>query len=147
MALSSPLTLVLNKTENELQALSQRLQKAISFVDNEKQQLQQLEEYESEYLLKISDQQNQWSAQKIHHYRSFCYQLNHAVVVQKQKITTAEDALKPLQQQVFKCRHKINVLEALIEQKNKEQQLLQDKQLQKEMDELSIRNHRSSPPR
>ena len=139
MAIKTPLELVLDKTENEEQLMTERLEKAQAFIQQERQQLQQLQEYSEEYACKIQQQQTGWSAAQMGHYRSFLQQLHTAVNTQKVKVATAEENTSHLRQQLMACRHKISVLSELIVEQKKNLQLEKDKVLQKELDELAIR--------
>lgn len=139
MAVKTPLELVLEKTQMEEKTMAERLEKAQQLIRQEQQQLEQLEDYRAEYVQKIQQQQPDWSASKISHYRSFLQQLTHAAKAQQDKIAIAESSTAQLRQQLMVYRHKMSVLSELIEEQRRNQQQLQDKMLQKELDELALR--------
>ena len=140
------LVLVLDQFNQEQTTITQRLEKAMAFVGQEKQQLVQLQEYEQEYLNKIQTSQQVWSVSHITRYRSFCHQLHHAVATQEEKVDLADTVVNQLREQLAIQKHKTQVLEALIAEKKREQQQQEDKLLQKAMDEFSSRK-KTSPLR
>jgi len=139
MTEKTPLGIVLEKEEHEQEAITKRLERALEFVQQERSQLEKLQEYENEYLHNIEQHQQKWSSAQMNHYRSFCYKLNDATKNQAKKIGLAEKAVAQLRQQLYEQQHKVSVLENLIIQQRIELVQHQDKKLQKELDEHSSR--------
>jgi len=144
MSEKNALLLVLQKFNQEKNSITQRLEKAIVFVDQEKSQLIQLQEYEQEYFDKMQSSQQVWSASHITRYRSFCHQLHQAVESQQNKLGLANEMVDRFREQLAVQKHKIQVLQQLIDKKKADKQKEEDKQLQKIMDEFSNRK-KSSP--
>ncbi len=139
MAENNQLDLVLNQAEQEQSTISQRLEKAMTFVHAEREQLKQLEDYQAEYLRKIKEEQNQWSVDHVYRYRNFCYQINDALEGQKHKLQLAEKKVDQIRHQLTRQQHKISVLGELLETRRIEQLSVDNKFLQKELDEFSSR--------
>lgn len=139
MVEKTPLEKVLDKSEQDLQTVVERLEKAVVFVEQERQHLNQLRSYEQEYLTNIQEHQSTWNSQRINHYRSFCYQLNEAASKQQQKLDGAEQLVSQLRKQLIEEQHKISMLNDLIQQQYQQLTQAKDKRLQKDIDDLSSR--------
>jgi flagellar protein FliJ len=137
---SYSLGLVLHKVEDEQRLIGKKLTRLQEFINNEKAQENNLREYQAEYIKKI-DNQRRCNISEINRYRTFCYQLESALVQQQRKIALAEAEMKKLRHLLMTQQHKISVLTELIQKKEGEISYLEEKQLQKIMDELSARQH------
>lgn len=139
MKRSHPLQLVLDKEENNQKDIAQRLEKVAAFIRSEKEQLAQLQDYRDDYFNKIQNSQQTWPVEMISRYRNFCYQLDSALQDQQNKINIGDTKLQELRGLLAKQQHKISVLKDLLEQKHIEQLAIENKFIQKEMDEFSSR--------
>ncbi|ODS22704.1 hypothetical protein AB835_12630 [Candidatus Endobugula sertula] len=137
MVIKSRLTMVLDKSEQEQQQIVDRLEKAVTFVEQERLKLSQLRAYEEEYLKSIQIHQHNWTSKQINHYRSFCYKINDTANKQQESLEAAQQVVEQLRKQLNEAQHKITVLNDIIQQQR--QQLIQvhDKRLQKDIDEIS----------
>lgn len=133
-----PLQLVLNKVEQEQQSTSKKLQRMRIFIDGERSQEQALRDYQQEYLQKIRDQRS-LHIDELNRYRGFCYQLEQALEQQQEKINLAEKQAEVLQKTLMQQQHRIKILKEVIEKQRLLQQLSDDKQQQKLMDDLALR--------
>ena len=133
------LALVREQMEQKQQKLAERLEKAIAFIDREREQLSQLQDYENGYRDKIQSQQQQWTADNVNRYRQFCYQLSSAINAQAQKLQQAEQQTDTIRQQLREQQQQLNVLDEIIEREQLATATVENRLLQKEMDELSAR--------
>lgn len=133
-----PLQLVLNKAEKEQQATSKKLQRMRIFIEGERGQEQALREYQQEYLQKIRDKR-EFPVDELNRYRGFFYQLEQALEQQQEKINLAEKQAEELQKSLIQQQHRINILKEVMEKQRILQQLSDDKQQQKIVDELAVR--------
>ncbi|MGH1485040.1 MAG: flagellar export protein FliJ [Cellvibrionaceae bacterium] len=138
---NNQLELVKEQEEEKQRQLGQNFEKAVSFVQNERKQLLQLQGYESDYLEKIQQEQHTWTADNSIRYRHFCLQLSQTIEAQKGKLTTAEQQLDGMRQALSQQQQRINVLDDLIEKDKLETAHIHDKLVQKEMDDLSARQY------
>ena len=135
--------LVLNQTQKTQEALASKVQKATIFVQHERDQANSLEDYLQEYQHKIREQR-QCSASDLSRYRSFCGQLQSALIQQQEKVVLAESHLTKLRKSLMQQQHKISVLENLIKERQQQLNAADEKKLQKTIDELSSRSSFSS---
>ena len=138
---TNQLQLVKEQEEKKQRQLGQHVEKALAFVQKERQQLLQLQDYENDYLAKIQQEQHAWSADNSIRYRHFCLQLAQTIEVQKDKLTTAEQQLESMRQALSRQQQRLNVLADLIEKNKLETAYMYDKRVQKEMDDLSARQY------
>jgi flagellar export protein FliJ len=135
--------LVLNQTQKTQEKLALKVLKADEFVQQERNQAKDLDEYLQEYQRKIREQ-HQCTVADLQRYRSFCGQLQHALIQQQEKVTLAESHLVTLRQSLMQQQHKISVLQKMIKQREQQLNDADEKKLQKTIDELSSRAY-SSP--
>lgn len=136
------LYLVRNQAEEKQKQLVKHFEQAMNFVQNERNQLDQIQGYEQDYLIKIKNEESQWRAETTQRYRQFCHQLAGTIIGQKSKLAEAEIKLEQMRKYLTDQQQRINVLNDLIERGEKEHEKLQDSIEQKEMDEFSTRKYR-----
>ncbi|MFT6969003.1 MAG: flagellar export protein FliJ [Cellvibrionaceae bacterium] len=136
------LYLVRNQAEEKQKQLVKHFEQAMNFVQNERNQLDQIQGYEQDYLIKIKNEESQWRAETTQRYRQFCHQLAGTIIGQKSKLAEAEIKLEQMRKYLADQQQRINVLNDLIERGEKEREKLQDSIEQKEMDEFSTRKYR-----
>ncbi len=132
------LQLVMGKVQRDQDHISERLKKTMDILYAEKEQMQQLKDYKEEYIKKIQTLQS-GSATELQRYRSFCYQLDEALIHQEQKITLIESKRDETQELLKAHQHKVNHLSELLKNKKNEIVNCEDKALQASIDELSTR--------
>lgn len=139
---TASLLLVLDQAKNAQDTIARKVQKASEFVQQEKQQEKSLSEYLQEYQGKIREQR-QCSVSEVNRYRSFCSQLEKALMQQQEKVLLAETHLLSLRQSLMQQQHRITVLDELIKKKQQHIDIADEKKLQKLIDELSSRQYTS----
>lgn len=138
---NNQLELVKDQSKREQKKLTERFEKAVTFVQNERKQLLQLQEYENDYLNKIKQEQSRWTAENTGRYRLFCHQLSQAITTQTSKLEQAERQLELMRSELCQQQQKINVLNDVIAREVAESIHLENTLLQKEMDEFSNRRY------
>ena len=136
---SKQIQLVKDQAEEKQRQLTERFERALDFVNGERQQLIQLQEYEAGYLERIKDRQQQWNPQNASHYRHFCHQLSQAIQEQSTKLQEAELHLDSMRQELRYQQRRIQVLDDVIEREAVAKTCVENQMLQKEMDEHSGR--------
>lgn len=136
------LYLVKNQAEEKQKQLVKHFEQAMNFVQNERNQLEQIQGYEQDYLTKIKNEESQWRAETTQRYRQFCHQLSSTIIGQKSKLADAEIKLDQMRKYLADQQQRINVLNDLIERGEADRAKLQDIIEQKEMDEFSTRKYR-----
>lgn len=136
------LYLVKKQAEEKQKQLVKHFEQAMNFVQNERNQLEQIQSYEQDYLIKIKNEESQWRAETTQRYRQFCHQLAGTIIGQKSKLAEAEIKLEQMRKYLADQQQRINVLNDLIERGEVERAKLQDIIEQKEMDEFSTRKYR-----
>ena len=136
------LYLVRNQAEEKQKQLVKHFEQAMNFVQNERNQLDQIQGYEQDYLIKIKNEESQWRAETTQRYRQFCHQLASTIIGQKSKLAEAEIKLEQMRKYLADQQQRINVLNDLIGRGENEREKLQDSIEQKEMDEFSTRKYR-----
>lgn len=136
----SSLDLVLEQALRHQESIAKKVQVATTFIEQERLQTQNLNHYLDEYQTKIR-QQRQCTAVESMRYRSFCAQLETAIIQQEEKVVLAERRLAELRQELIQEQHKITVLKEMIEKKHVEVAAADEKQQQKLIDELSTRQY------
>ncbi len=136
------LQLVKNQAEEKQKQLSKHFEHAMNFVQNERNQLEQVQSYEQDYLNKIKNEEKNWNAETTQRYRRFCHELAQTITGQKIKLVEAEEKLDQMRKHLWGQQQRINVLNDLIKRGEKEHTQQQDKILQKELDEFALRQYR-----
>jgi flagellar export protein FliJ len=136
------LYLVRNQAEEKQKQLVKHFEQAMNFVQNERNQLDQIQGYEQDYLIKIKNEESQWRAETTQRYRQFCHQLAGTIIGQKSKLADAEIKLEQMRKYLADQQQRINVLNDLIGRGENEREKLQESIEQKDMDEFSTRKYR-----
>jgi flagellar FliJ protein len=139
---SNQLYLVRNQAEEKQKKLVKHFEQALNFVQNERNQLDQIQSYEKDYLTKIKNEESQWRVETTQRYRQFCHQLAGTIIGQKLKLADAEIKLEQMRKYLSDQQQRVNVLNDLIVRGEKERAKIQDIIEQKEMDEFSCRKYR-----
>lgn len=133
---SKRMAIVLQLAEQAEQAAAEHLQQYRDQLNAAETQLQQLLDYQQEYIDQINAKQ-QLSAREMISDRSFIGQLDDAAGAQRQKLAQCHrdcDQAMLAWQQAYQKR---NSIAELIDKMKLEENALMEKQLQKEIDELS----------
>lgn len=141
--MTASLDVVLQQATQHQDSIAKKTRAASLFVEQENQQTQNLMDYLGEYQEKIR-QQTHCTAIESMRYRSFCAQLQTAIVQQQEKVHFAEIRLAELRQELVMQQQKISVLQDMIEKKHQDAAAVDEKKLQKLIDELSARQHTRS---
>jgi flagellar FliJ protein len=108
-------------------------------VVKEERQLADLRDYAAQYLQAQGALRGGVSASELINYSTFINRLNEACVEQDAKVQRYRSALESIQKQWRILHQKRKSIEDLIARLQQEDNILLDKRLQKEMDELSSR--------
>ncbi len=128
---------VLTLAERQEEDAAQKLRQFRDQLAQEVHQLQELREYAQQYLLAQSELREGVYAHELINYSGFINRLNEATSEQESKVVRMQGLLVTLQKQ-WETRHKKRKsIEELISRLQHEDDLIQDKRLQKELDELS----------
>lgn len=123
-----------DKAQQEVgELLAQQQQKAAA----EQAQLQQLQDYSREYQKEIGQRDQGLRAQDIINSRAFLQRLTTLQDNQKQKIHQLSGVVEQLTQEWQRRYHRRQSIADLIERLKTEEGAIADKQLQREIDELS----------
>lgn len=136
---SKQLQLVRDKEINEKHALSQKLACAAALAHGEQQQLEQLKDYQEDYLKMIQAEQVGWSASKSTHYREFCYQLSQVIDGQINKLEQTKITVNELKKAVQQQQHKIDVIDEMLDRQSLALLAAENKHYQQESDALTAR--------
>jgi flagellar protein FliJ len=127
------LTLALKQEDEAAKKLSQFREQ----LAQEERQLEELRDYAAQYLHTQSELREGILAQELINYSSFIGRLNEACREQEGKISRYQQLFDSLQQQWRVKHQKRKSIEDLIARLTREDNLLLDKRLQQELDELS----------
>jgi len=137
---TASLTLVLQQAKNLQDSIAKKVQAANIFLLQEKAQAENLDDYLKEYQKKIRGQHT-CTVGETKRYRSFCAQLESALVQQQEKVCLTESHLVELRHSLMQQQHKMGVLEDLIKKRQQHIDAGDEKKLQKLVDELSARQY------
>ena len=101
------------------------------------QQLEQLQAYVLETENKWMDRQSASAAAVLHHHYQFLGKLDHAIAYQQRVIQGQDMQLAQVQQALLEAEHKLNRFEHVLKRKRAEIALRQERQVQKQMDEMA----------
>jgi flagellar FliJ protein len=140
---TASLTLVLQQAKNLQNSIAKKVQAANVFLLQEKAQAENLDDYLKEYQEKIRGQHT-CTVGETKRYRSFCAQLESALVQQQGKVNLAEAHLVQLRHSLMQQQHKMGVLKELIKKRQQHIDVIDEKKIQKLVDELSARRYNAS---
>lgn len=107
-------------------------------IEAERQKKQQLKDYELEYHGKIAEAGREGiSGASLRQYYDFMSRLNDAASQQVEHIGELEQQVDQVQQYWLKTRGELKAFESLVERAESDERLIEDKQQQKLIDELS----------
>jgi len=132
---------VLTLVQRQEDTAAQRLGQFREQMQVEEQQLIQLREYSAQYLHDYAGKRSGVMAAQLINYSAFIGRLGDLVREQEVKLTRMQANLEKLQNQWRYCHQKRKSIEDLITRFKQEEMLELDKRLQKELDELSSRQH------
>ncbi|PIE41570.1 MAG: flagellar export protein FliJ [Gammaproteobacteria bacterium] len=133
--------------EQEERTFARKFAQAQQQVEQEKQQLSMLENYQRDYFANISSQQTQHtgvslSATQLDKYQLFLGRLHTAIENQQQVLVIKEAALKVAREQWAAANARLKALDSLIANIKAEEAQMQDKQEQRLIDDLPLRSNR-----
>jgi flagellar FliJ protein len=129
--------LVLNLAQKQEDEAANKLSRYREQLAQEQRQLVELREYAGQYLNAQGALRQGVLAHELINYSSFIHRLNEACTEQEAKVARMTKLLDSLQQQ-WRIKHqKRKSIEELIVRLQHEDNLIADKRLQKELDELS----------
>lgn len=132
---------VLTLAERQEQQAGQQFSLYRVQVDAEVEQLRQLEEYASQYLDTYTGRKTSVRAQELIAYSGFIQRLGEACKEQEARLAKMQANLSKLQGVWQIAYQKRESIKGLIKRLETEQELLNDKRLQKELDELVGQAH------
>ena len=139
---SQQVELVREQEQKKLTVLGEQLANLVNRIQGEKQQLQQLMDYQQDYRVRIHEQQSHWTIEKTQHYRNFCQQLESIIQEQSQKLNQSEEQYTQLQQVLAGQKNKIDVLDKVINRQRQALLVEESRRFQKDMDDVSLRQYR-----
>lgn len=137
---------VLTLSQRHEDEAAKRLGECRDLLADEERQLAELVEYRNQYLAAQAEPRAGIHAQELINYSHFIGRLAEACREQENKIARTQASLLLLQQQWREKHQKRKAIEDLIARLHNEENLLIDKRLQKELDELSAQQLLRRPP-
>ena len=131
------LQLVLVLAERKEQEVAQQLGQQRTIVAAEEQQLRELDEYAKQYLETYSARKIDVRPHELIAYSSFIQRLGEACKEQQFKLERLTIILDKIQQRWHTAHHKCEAIKELILRLERDENLLIDKRLQKEIDDLT----------
>lgn len=128
---------VLTLAQQQEDIAAKRLSEYREQLTAEEQQLSQLKEYSTQYMRDYAGQRQGVYAHQLINYSGFVHRLGELCKEQEVKLERMQAVYKKLQEQWRICHQKRKSVEELIERFTHEESLLLEKQLQKELDELT----------
>lgn len=131
------LQLVLMLAERKEQEIVQQLSQQRVLVAAEEQQLRELDDYAKQYLQNYSERKIDVRPHELIAYSSFIQRLGEACKEQQVKLERLIIILDKIQQRWSTAHHKCEAIKELILRLQRDENLLLDKHLQKELDDLT----------
>lgn len=142
---SKRMAVVLTLAERAEDLAAQRLQEARQQHQLEQDKLQELREYFQDYADQIDQQRQGLTAQTMMTYRHFLQQLEQSVTVQQTRVKQGEQLNERLLVEWQQLYHRRRSIAELIQRLQVSENAALEKQLQKEIDELTtLSRHRNS---
>lgn len=135
---SQRMTIVLQLANRSEQAAALALQKSRSALDQADSQLQQIKQYQQEYVAELNAKTQKLTAQTMINDRHFLQRLSEIEITQCQQIAQLKKNESGCLSQWKLCYQRRQSIETLIARLQKEESSVVEKQLQKELDELSV---------
>lgn len=132
--------------QQEERAAAKKFANAQQEVQREMQQLQMLEKYQGDYFSSLHDNQGRGgagslSAQQLDKYQMFLARLHKAIENQRQVLVIKEKGLEVARQEWAESNARLKALDSLVEKMVREEERAQDKQEQRLIDDLPLRNN------
>ncbi len=142
---SERLKLVWDVAHRKEQGAMEELQKARSYLDHQERQLNDLQDYQKQYLEGLKGaMQGSLLVQNLQSYHRFVEQLSSAIEQQQQVIVHARHAFDQARQQWLACKEKSSNLDDLVKRCRQEEHVAAEKKLEKRLeDDLNARRARS----
>ncbi len=131
------LQVVLILAERKEQEIGQQLSQQRGLVAVEEQQLRELDDYAKQYLQTYSARKVDVRPHELIAYSSFIQRLGEACKEQQAKLERLIIILDKIQQRWHMAHQKCEAIKELIQRLERDENLLLDKRLQKELDELT----------
>lgn len=138
---SQRMTLVLQLAARTEEGAATALKNSRHSLDQAQAQLQQIRQYHQEYVTELNTKTTNLTAQTMINDRLFLQRLSDVETTQLQQIQQLQVAENSCLKNWTLCYQRRKSIEALITRLQKEESDLLDKQLQKELDELSSQMH------
>jgi len=135
---SKRMMLVLDMAQRAEDSAAQALQQARQATQQTEQQLQQIEQYQQDYQSQLNQPKTGVSVQALMNDRQFLAQLMGVVATQKAQLEQLRDNENSVLHNWQLCYQRRKNVEKLIDGLKSEEDAQLEKQLQKEMDELSM---------
>lgn len=133
------LHLVLELEQRREEQFAMRMQQARQQCEYQRQRLQGLESYRTEYLNNaLSMGQNGLQSLRFGHYHAFIGKLDDGIGQQRIKLQRLEQVVEERKQQWLEKQQRRKAIEQLIEKKHQEAQLKQQRNEQKTADEYAM---------
>lgn len=134
---SQRMAVVLQMAERAEETAAKQLEQSRAQVAQAEQQLQQVEDYQQEYLQELNRPKSGVSAYAMINDRRFLEQLHRACQAQMAQIRLLRDQEERSLRNWQQCYQRRRNIEQLIARLRQDENALLEKQLQKELDELS----------
>lgn len=141
MVRSKRMGAVLTLAERSEQQAAQALESARERVLAEKQQLEQLQQYRSQYLEEYQNRRDGVRPAELIGYSSFIQRLELVLAEQEKKMLLLQQQLAERQQQWQQSYRKRKSIQELIVRLKQEENAALEQKLQRELDELAAQQH------
>ncbi|ACE83678.1 flagellar export protein FliJ [Cellvibrio japonicus] len=138
---------VLTLAQRQEDTAAERLGQYRDQVRGEEEQLAQLRDYAAQYTQDYASQRQGIYAHQLMNYSGFVARLGELCREQEAKLKRMQLTLNKMQEQWRQCHQKRKSIEDLIERFKREDAVLLDKRLQKELDELTTQKFSRIPSR
>lgn len=141
MVRSERMGAVLTLAERAEQQAAQALESARAQLLNEQQQLEQLQQYRTQYIQEYQNRRDGVRPAELIGYSSFIQRLEAVLAEQDKKMLLLQQQLAQRQQQWQQKYRKRKSIQELIERLRQEESTALEQKLQKELDELAAQQH------
>lgn len=146
MKRSKRMTPVRKLKQQEERTAAKKFAGAQQEAQRELQQLQMLEKYQQDYFSSLHDNQGRaaghsLSAQQLDKYQMFLARLHKAIENQRQVLVIKEKGVEAARKEWAEANARLKALDSLIEKMVIEEEQMKDKQEQRLIDDLPLRNN------
>ncbi len=135
------LKLFFEKLDREKQKLTQQYERANATLQNELEQFEQLQKYEENYNASIDSQLGYQDALSLSRFRDFYHKLGELLSTQEQKVNLARQHVGNIAQALYRHQKKMDLLVDLARRKHLALEAMDEKRLQKEIDDMVARKY------